>query len=727
MLRVLIILLLASGYSIANSNDNQYYTDKYSQSVNGGIGLIEMPTARFSNDGEFGFGVSKDGPFNRVYAKMQFFPWMEAVLRYTEGKHVPYSEGSNQTWKDKGIDFKFRVLEENKNLPAIAIGLIDMGGTGAYSSEYIVANKTFNNIDFTMGLGWGRLDGNESLKNILWWRESTAVDTQLGGLIAFDQFFSGDTMSVFGGIEYFTKLPNLSLKVEYDSTNYTENIGRREKFNREGDIFELDSRINYAMNYRLKMSNRDNVDISLGFLRGNTIYANLAVHSNLNYIGPKKIFMGAERLRTSSLEPFSELNNEWQEYLTNTILWELANAGFVTHNIIFNDDELIAEISQGAYKETLSSLDLASRIVANNAPTNIDKITIVNIDQGLETLRSSINKNELYKSVLKGGLPEELLVFNNISSIAENAIIKNNDFLYPNFAWNIKPHLQGTIQHQQQFYFYQLEALLHAEYTIKKGLYLMADIGIDIDNNFDGYTYHVTDGELYDVRQDRRLYLTEGESGLRKMALDYLIDYSPNLKAKISAGYLEWMYGGIGGEILYMPQHKRWGLGIDAYWVKQRDFDQKFSFRDYETVTGFLTYYQDIPFYDMRFKLSMGKFLAKDVGAHIDISRRFKTGARVGGIVALTDCDANCVGEGSFNKWIYFELPLDLFYTKSSTRERTGYSWSPLTKNAGTKVYSGGLYGVMTNATNELETMRLKSWSLKKIFSGFKTSPKTGA
>ena len=75
----------------------------------------------------------------------------------------------------------------------------------------------------------------------------------------------------------------------------------------------------------------------------------------------------------------------------------------------------------------------------------------------------------------------------------------------------------------------------------------------------------------------------------------------------------------------------------------------------------------------MRFKVSAGRFLAQDVGAHFDISRRFKTGARVGGIVALTDCDSDCVGEGSFNKWIYFELPMDLFYTQSTTRAKTGY------------------------------------------------------
>ena len=725
MIRILVFLLFLFASEFTYTNDGQTKTkEKYSQSVNGGIGLIQTPTARFSNDGELGFGISKDGPWNQLYAKMQFFPWMEAVVRYTEGQYKEYNPGNPQTWKDKGFNLKFRILEENNRFPELALGLIDIGGTGAYSSEYIVASKAFNNIDLSMGLGWGRLNGTEKLKSIFWWRDPSKVDSGQGGKIHLDRFFSGNTMSVFGGIEYFTKIPNLSLKLEYDSSNYDQNIGREINFFQKGNIFEVDSRFNYAMNYRLNFSEREKVDLTLGFTRGNTFYANLAAHSNLNFSGTPKIVMGAENLRKSNINSYLELDNDWKKYLTDTIIWELGNAGFVTHNVIYNGNELAAEISQSRFKKTIHALDLASRILANNAPKEIDRITIINIDQGIETLRSSIDKESLIRSVALGPLTEDSFTYNDIYNITDDVSITQNDYLYPNFYWEIKPHVLGTLQHQVQFYFWQLEALIHTEYSIKKGLYLTTDIGIDIENNYENYTYHVPDGGLYHVRQDRRLYLIEGKTGLRKMALDYLLEINPNIKAKISAGYLEWMYGGFGGEILYIPDHKNWALGLDAYWVKQREYDQKFSFKDYETVTSFLSYYRDIPFYDMRFKLSVGRFLGKDKGAQIDVSRRFETGARVGGIVALTDCDADCVGEGSFNKWIYFELPMDLFYTRSSTRSKTGYAWSPLTKDAGQKIESGGLYNLMTDASDEVDILRQKSWSIKKIIAGFSTKPK---
>jgi len=704
------------------------YNSPYFQSTYGGVGLIETPSARFLDDGEFTFGISSEEVYNRLYSSVQIFPWMEATLKYTEGTSRPYMKGSQQTWKDKGIDLRFLLLEERENFPQIAMGITDFGGTGAYASEYIVASKQIQNFDLSLGLGWGRLAGKHSFNNPLGsFIESKKIrggeQGTLGGLVSFGRLFSGDA-AFFGGLEYMSPIDNLTLKVEYDSSDYSRIIGLEKRFDEVGDKFRLDSRINYSLNYRMYLGDRDKLDLSIGYVRGNTIYLNASVHSNLNFKGVPSIVLGTEILRNTSIDNYDTTNDNWKKFLTNRIIREMANVGFVTHNIFFNGDELAAEISQGRFRNTSHALDLASRVLASNAPKNIEHITIINIDQGIETVRSTIRKDDIKRIVRNQPLDEDMLSYDVFRPIENDVTVIKNEFLYPNFSWEIKPHALGTLQHQAKFYFWQLEALIHTEYAIKKGLTFTTDIGIDIANNYKDYTYHVPDGELYHVRQNRRLYLTEGESGLRRMALDYVFGLSNNIKAKFSAGYLEWMYGGYGGEVLYFPDNRRWAMGLEAFWVKQRDFDQRLGFQDYETVTAFLSYYRDIPFYDTRLKISMGKFLGKDVGAHIDVSRRFETGARVGAIVALTDCDSQCVGEGAFNKWIYFEMPMDLFFISSSTRQKTGYSWSPLTKDAGTKVDSGGgLYNLVTNASDEIDILSQKSWSIKKILNGFSTAP----
>ena len=282
----------------------------------------------------------------------------------------------------------------------------------------------------------------------------------------------------------------------------------------------------------------------------------------------------------------------------------------------------------------------------------------------------------------------------------------------------------GTLQHQIKFYFYQIEALLNTKYQFSRSLSFNADIGIDVLNNYDEYKWHIPDGKLHHVRQDRRKYFTEGNSGLRRMSFDYIKDISGNVKARLSLGYLEWMYGGIGGEVLYLSDQRNWGFGADAYWVKQRDFDQKLGFQDYEAFTGFLSVYYDLPFYNLRFKGKVGRFLGKDKGVNLDLSRRFKNGARIGGIVSLTNCDPGCVGEGAFNKWIYFSLPMDAFYSNSQSRSRANYAWSPLTKDAGTQVENGNLYSLWTDSTDEIDTLRKKQFSFTKIFNGFSRSPR---
>ncbi len=715
---------IALFYFLSPISAQDIQTPNLSQNVYGGIGLIQTPTARFSNDGEFAFGISIEDPYNRLYGKVQYFPWLEAVLRYSELEYASYFGGSyrgpgDQTFKDKAIDVKFKIFEESDRMPALAIGLIDLGGTGVFSSEYVVANKNVGNFDFSLGIGWGRLGTRDSIKNPFSLISKSFEFRQgsmsgRGGQLEFDDWFRGDT-AFFGGLTYQTPIKDLRLMVEYDSNNYQQE--------KDGVVLEVDSPLNYSLNYSRQMSERSNLDVSLGFTRGNTIYSNFTVHTNLNFLSTPSIKLGPENIPTNPWKKdFIKLNEKQQSYIRDQILSNMKRVGFTTHEILFNGKEIQAEISQGRFRKPIDAIDLASRILAINAPSYIEYITVINFDMGLETFRSTIRKDELINKVMSRGLYESDFTFNESRPILANAMRVKNPDLYPNFFWELKPHLSGTIQHQKRFYFWQLEAYLHTEYAIKRGMYFTTDIAFNIANNFDEYTYHIPDGELYHVRQDRRLYLTEGETGIRKMALEYTFPVSTNIKARLSAGYLEWMFGGFGADFLYMPDDSNWAIELDAYWLKQREFDQRLDFKDYETVTGFLTYYHKLPFYDLTLKVSGGKFLAKDVGVQIDIGRRFATGARVGAIVALTDCDAECVGEGSFNKWIYFNLPMDMF--GQDTRSRGAWAWSPLTKDAGQKAHVGNLYDVSVNAVDEIDFLRRKPWSIKKIFEGFGTAPK---
>ena len=711
--------------NVAHSQNNDYI---YSQNTNGGVGLFQLPSARVSDDGEFVFGITSESPYHKIFSRVQMFPGLEAVLKYTEITSHPYNSGSHQTWKDKGIDFKYRLFNETQNLPAIAIGLNDFGGTGAFASEYIVASKLINDFDFTLGLGWGRLAGVDHIQNPLGIfsdaKKKRGGFARGGGRLSIDNFFSGEHASVFAGVEYFTPIKNLSLKMEYDTSDYSFVDGKLlDMFGDELEYFELDSRLNYGLSYTYEISEKDSVNLNLGFLRGNMLFFSGAVNTNLNFKSEPRYTSPAETLEKAYLKPYESLNQAWKDYLTNLIIWQFGNVGFLTHNIVFDNEELIVELSSTRFKYMEPAIDLALRILANNSPKNIKKLTVINLDFGLETYRASISREKLVELAKLGPTDIENIEFEDIKSFSDEAIVVENKYLYPSFYYEIVPHLVGTIQHQEKFYFWGLDTTLRTEVGIRKGLFLTTNIGFRITDNFEDYDYHIPDGKLHHVRQDRRLYLKQGDKGIRNMSLDYFFSLHPDIYASLHVGILEWMFGGYGGQILYKPENKHWALGMDAYWVKQREFDQMFDFRWYETVTGFLSFYYDIPFYDLRLKTKAGAFLGKDKGVEVDISRRFKSGARVGARVALTDCNTICVGEGSFGKWIYFQLPMDAFYINSSTRKTTGYTWSPLTKDAGARLEVFDLFDITADAKDRIDIKRRKNWSFKKIVSGFSTTP----
>ena len=137
------------------------------QNNHGYLGIINTPTARFYDESSYAMTLYAGNPDSRFTLTSYPFDWLEASLFYTSIDDKPYpGSGFTQDYKDKGFNFKIRLKEEGV-LPAIALGINDIGGTGLYSSEYIVASYGINNIDLNFGLGWGNMSGGLNFKNPL--------------------------------------------------------------------------------------------------------------------------------------------------------------------------------------------------------------------------------------------------------------------------------------------------------------------------------------------------------------------------------------------------------------------------------------------------------------------------------------------------------------------------------------------------------------------------------
>ena len=76
---------------------------------------------------------------------------------------MKYHESGYATW-DRSFDLRVDLLKQQKYIPDLSIGLQDFVGTGNYSGEYLVISKDFfSNFRSTVGLGWGRLAGQNKI------------------------------------------------------------------------------------------------------------------------------------------------------------------------------------------------------------------------------------------------------------------------------------------------------------------------------------------------------------------------------------------------------------------------------------------------------------------------------------------------------------------------------------------------------------------------------------
>ena len=100
--------------------------------------------------------------------------------------------------------------------------------------------------------------------------------------------------------------------------------------------------------------------------------------------------------------------------------------------------------------------------------------------------------------------------------------------------------------------------------------------------------------------------------------------------------------------------------------------------------------------------LSIGQYLAGDKGFTFDLSRRFKSGFKMGAYFTRTNISKVEYGEGSFDKGFYFEMPLNIFQSNSG-KGFTNFTIQPLTRDGGAKLKTSNplIYSIISGSEND--------------------------
>jgi len=228
---------------------------------------------------------------------------------------------------------------------------------------------------------------------------------------------------------------------------------------------------------------------------------------------------------------------------------------------------------------------------------------------------------------------------------------------------------------------------------LTRGLFLEGAVVQSLYDNFNQITRE-TNSVLPHVRSDVAHYLKESRFELSYLAASYFFKFAPEVYGRVTGGYLEEMFAGVGGELLYRPFGKRWAIGVDLWTVRQREFNVLFDLRHYQAITGHITAYYELPWHDVRVAVSAGQYLAGDKGVTFELFRKFSTGVQIGAWFSFTNVSAERFGEGSFDKGIRIIIPFE-WAAPFATQSGYDLSLRSIQRDGGQKL-SGDtiLYGI---------------------------------
>jgi len=657
---------------------NERFPVTYDHLLQGGY--FSMPSARMGAEGEIGIGYAWVPPYYQYNLKLQLVDFLEVTGSYRVFRGIddpiltPLGFGD---YSDKGANVKlslFKPEDSHYQIPGLAIGLEDFMGTSSFKAYYAVLTQVFLKYHLEVSVGYGA-------RRIKGW---------------------------FGGLNWMPFrqskhefLQDLSFVCEYDAIPYKdEQIEKHPKGRKKRSPF----------NIGLKYHFWDMFDVSFSYIRGDKVA--LSIASTYNF--------GA----TKGILPKYENSLPYQAPVNIQELGELRPADVMIHDLLFafNSQGIdVIEAGMGwdneqsvlrlklvnlAYREEGFFKERIVSVLANLVPLNIDQVIIV-VDAFLTDVQEyhfDMNFLRKYNNKKIGSFE-----FNLLTPYKEVTLPQKCQFLCifsknkEKLNFELLPRTQTLFGSSRGKFKYALgltlaiNGLLFNEifYSIQLGKFFISDFNqiSDVDR--------LNPSQLINVRSDVIRYYQQESIVLDEAYLEKIWNWGQGWYTRIALGYFEIEYGGTCAEWLYYPVNSEWAVGMDFALLKKRSYENWGFTNKIRKLDGFtphwlsfigsqyfLNIYYNWTCTDLEIKLSMGKFLADDFGARLELSRYFPSGLRVGFWYTMTNGHDRINDQTYYDKGVFFSIPLDIFYSRSS-RSRWGYGMSAWLRDVGVRASSG--------------------------------------
>ncbi|SLN66117.1 YjbH domain-containing protein [Roseisalinus antarcticus] len=639
-------------------------------------GLVDMPTAASHADGNLSLTSSYAASTSRNTLSFQITPRLTGVFRY--GRIEGFDDGNDRF--DRSFDVHYRLIDQSRYFPAVAVGLRDFGGTGIYSSEYLVATKSFGErFALTGGIGWGRLAGRDPFDAPLGFLSDEFKTRPVAGAggfsttgqLDFDNWFRGDA-AVFGGVSY---RPNdrWTVVAEYSTDLY--------RLESEAGLVEVTSPYNFGVSYQF----RSGLEVGAYSLYGTD--AGVRLSYVIDPATPRRPG-GIERAPAAYLPRDVVAAASWNRApdgasLRQVIEQGLSDEGMPLEGFTTSAGVATVRLRNERWPSPAQAAGRAARVLANALPGSVERFRIVFVGNGLPLSVIELNRSDLYELQYAVDGDWRMLTRTRFSDGSNEDRGGERPGAYPKFDYNIGPYASLSYFDPDSPIRAELGVQLTASYTPQPGVILSGRVRQALTGNLDDQTRE-SDSVLPRVRSDSGIYNQQSELEISYLTGEYFFRPRPEMFGRVTAGYLEQMFGGVSSELLWYPTDSRLALGIEVNYVQQREFDGLFEFQDYDVWTGHGSAYYDFG-NGFLGQLDVGRYLAGDWGTTVTVNREFNNGFKVGAFFTLTDVSFEDFGEGSFDKGIRIEIPATWLLGAPSQRT-VSETFRPVLRDGGARL-----------------------------------------
>ncbi|MAF98095.1 MAG: hypothetical protein CMH26_05610 [Micavibrio sp.] len=624
-----------------------------SSTLFGQNGLNTIPNARMSEQGTLQFGASTLDPYLNAWLGLQLTPSLNLTLRQSaEISHI----GKDSEDLYPGLDLKLRFLKENRTRPELSIGLQSALGHKKMAGEYIALSKRYKSFDFTAGLGWGRFGTAKHFENPLGKINSHFnKDRQISGDMPNEpvNWFTGEHIGLFAGIEYFTPLKGLSLKAEYGADRYSS----------ETTLTDYKAPAPWAIGFNYAASNW--ADIAIAMQGTDKLMARISFQNALSHMRQKDE-------KAKPVTPF-------RPYRTGLALpqeMELAahKGDIELYNLAIHNQAAHGFLNLKPPSSTPYQLAAASTAIANHAGDEIEQIGITPKVLGLTGSTISISRRDL--EMLRArriGSPQEVWHNTDFSNNTENITSrpisqpKVPAFNFPSPEITLENKL--SLSEEDSAALYRTSLIIEQKINARQpqnapfffGLLDFAGaLRINLKDNLARINKYRPQSP-FPIRSNEADF-AKRTFGLEQSYLAYTQTLRPDLHVSLIGGYLEEMYAGTSAELLYRPFAKPWAIGIETTYALKRSPDSalNLALSGDATKSTFLKGWYTLNDTGATISTKIGRYLDTDFGAELALEKEFLNGAKMRAFANISDqADYDLFG-GTTHSYTGLELKLPL-------------------------------------------------------------------